>query len=237
MIKKLLIASALLAAGLSLLFFGIVIPEISKYTGNNPALWEPDISQLEANTALLNNQHERVLFVGSSSIRLWRTLANDMSPFTIIQHGFGGATINDVVHFSDRLINAFDPSAVVIFAGTNDITPRKVRPATEMLVAYQRLVKKIRKDLPSAPIIFIAITPSPHRWSVWPQASETNRLLSDFINSQDKLYLVDTSSELLNSDDKPDKSFYRLDGLHLSTKGYAVWSQQVKAELLKHIQP
>ena len=237
MIKKILLASVLLVAGLSLLFFSVVMPEISKYTGNNPTLWEPDIAQLEANTALLNKHHERVLFVGSSSIRLWRTLADDMSPLTIIQHGFGGATINDVVHFSDRLINAFNPRAVVIFAGTNDITPRKVRPATEMLAAYQRLVKNIRQDLPSAPIIFIAITPSPHRWSVWPQASETNRLLSDFINSQDNLYLVDTSSGLLNSDGKPDKSFYRLDGLHLSAKGYAVWAKRVKAELFKHIQP
>ena len=106
-----------------------------------------------------------------------------------------------------------------------------------MLGAYRRLVSNIRHDLPTTPIIFIAITPSPHRWSVWPQASETNRLLSDFINSQDNLYLVDTSSGLLNSGGKPDKSFYRLDGLHLSAKGYAVWAKRVKAELFKHIQP
>ena len=237
MIKKILLASVLLVAGLSLLFFSVVMPEISKYTGNNPTLWEPDIAQLEANTALLNKHHERVLFVGSSSIRLWRTLADDMSPLTIIQHGFGGATINDVVHFSDRLINAFNPRAVVIFAGTNDVTPRQVRPATEMLAAYQRLVDNIRQDLPFTPIIFIAITPSPHRWSVWPQACETNRLLSDFINRQDNLYLVDTSSGLLSRDGNPDKSFYRLDGLHLSAKGYAVWTKQIKAELLKYIQP
>jgi lysophospholipase L1-like esterase len=213
------------------------MPEISKYAGNNPTLWEPDIAKLEANTALLNKHHERVLFVGSSSIRFWHTLADDMSPLTIIQHGFGGATINDVVHFSDRLINAFNPRAVVIFAGTNDVTPRQVRPATEMLAAYQRLVNNIRQDLPFTPIIFIAITPSPHRWSVWPQACETNRLLSDFINRQDNLYLVDTSSGLLSRDGSPDKSFYRLDGLHLSAKGYAVWAKQIKAELLKYIQP
>ncbi len=236
MIKKILLASVLLVAGLSILFLSVVMPEIRKYAGNNPSLWEPDIAQLEANTTMLNKHHERVLFVGSSSIRLWRTLANDMSPLPIIQHGFGGATINDVVHFSDRLINAFNPLAVVIFAGTNDITPRKVRPATEMLAAYQQLVNNIRQDLPSAPIIFIAITPSPIRWSVWPHASETNRLLSDFINSQENLYLIDTSPELLGSDGKPDESFYRLDGLHLSTKGYAIWAKLVKAELLRHIQ-
>ena len=237
MTRKFLLSSVLLVAGLSLFFFSVIMPELSKYAGNNPTLWEPDIAQLEANSALLNKHHERVLFVGSSSIRLWRTLADDMSPLTIIQHGFGGATINDVVHFSDRLINAFNPRAVVIFAGTNDITPRKVRPATEMLAAYQRLIKNIRQDLASTPIIFIAITPSPNRWSVWPQASETNHLLSNFINNQDNLYLVDTSSGLLSRDGKPDKSFYRLDGLHLSDKGYAVWAKQVKAELLKHIQP
>ena len=128
MIKKNLLGSVLSVAGLSLLFYSVVMPEISKYAGNNPTLWEPDIAKLEANTALLNKHHERVLFVGSSSIRFWQTLADDMSPLTIIQHGFGGATINDVVHFSDRLINAFNPRAVVIFAGTNDVTPRQVRP-------------------------------------------------------------------------------------------------------------
>ena len=99
MIKKKSLASMLLVTALSLFFLSVVMPEISKYTGNNPTLWEPDIAQLEANTALLNKHHERVLFVGSSSIRLWRTLAVDMRPLTIIQHGFRGATINHVVQF------------------------------------------------------------------------------------------------------------------------------------------
>jgi lysophospholipase L1-like esterase len=237
MLKKVLLASILVIMGITLLFYRVVMPEISKYAGNNPTLWEPDIAQLEAKTALLNNHHERVLFVGSSSIRFWQTLAIDMSPFSVIQHGFGGATVNDVVHFSDRLINAFNPRAVVVFVGTNDITPRQVRSTTEMLGAYRRLVSNIRHDLPTTPIIFIAITPSPHRWSVWPQASETNRLLNDFINSQNNLYLVDTSSGLLGGDGRPDKSFYRLDGLHLGDKGYAVWTKRVKAKLLQHIQP
>ena len=175
MIRKFLLSSVLLVAGLSLFFYSVIMPELSKYAGNNPTLWEPDIAQLEANTALLNKHHERVLFVSSSSIRLWRTLADDMSPLTIIQHGFGGATINDVVHFSDRLINAFNPRAGVVFAGTNDITPEKLdQQQEEMLAAYQRLIKNIRQDLASTPIILLPVL-RPESLVSQPQAgNETN---------------------------------------------------------------
>tara|TARA_B100000767_G_scaffold86434_1_gene83065 strand:+ start:3855 stop:4568 length:714 start_codon:yes stop_codon:yes gene_type:complete len=237
MVKKKLSLLALIIIALSVFLFGLVQTQINKYSGNGSYLWEPEIIELEANTARLNDHTNRVLFIGSSSIRFWSTLTQDMYPFTVIQHGFGGAKVNDVIYFSDRLINAYDPRAVVIFVGTNDISLREVTSAEAMLAAYQQLINNIRQDLSTTPIIFIAITPSPQRWKLWAFASQANQLLTEYVNTQDNIFIVDTSSELLGDDGEPDGSFYKFDGLHLNSKGYAVWTQIVKAELLRRLQP
>ena len=236
LIKKKLSILVFVIIGLSVFLSGLITAEINKYSGNHSHLWEPEIIALEANTAQLNDHKNRVLFIGSSSIRFWNTLEQDMHPFMTIQHGFGGAKINDIIYFSDRLINAFDPRAVIIFVGSNDINLRQVTPADKMLAAYQHLIKNIRQDLTTTPIIFIAITPSPLRWRIWASASQVNQLLTEYINTQDNIFIVDTSSELLDADGKPDKSFYKIDGLHLNNQGYAVWAKIIKTELLRRLQ-
>ncbi|MDX1736297.1 MAG: GDSL-type esterase/lipase family protein, partial [Halioglobus sp.] len=158
----------------------LVWPAWSIYSGlqkarsEDPLVWEQDIRALEEATRDLYPPGKGVVFVGSSSIRLWRTLAEDMAPIPVIQHGFGGAKLNDVVHYAERLINAYQPRALVVFAGTNDITPEAAKTPQVLLSSYQALVKTVRAAQPQLPVYFIAITPSVRRWQVWDIARETN---------------------------------------------------------------
>lgn len=231
MLKRVLIGLAVLIVVGVALFGFLLYPELQKAASEDPAVWEEDIAALEAATAGLHPPGEGIVFIGSSSIRLWSTLAEDMSPLPVIQHGFGGAKLNDVVVYAERLVNAYRPRAVVVFVGTNDIDPNASKEPAVLLASYQAFVARVRKDQPDLPILYIGITPSPLRWAVWDIAVETNHLITAYSDSDPNLHFIDTSPGLLGPDGEPIREHYIFDGLHLSESGYAVWTSIIRPRL------
>ena len=207
----------------------------SKSRSEDPTVWEADIAALEARTAGMFAPGEAVVFIGSSSIRLWQTLAEDMAPIPVLRHGFGGAKLGDAVHYAERLVNAYTPRAVVVFVGSNDVKPEAAKTPQAILGSYQSFVEVVRADDPDLPIFFIGITPSPLRWSVWPIAREANALIEGWILEDPNHFYIDTSVGLLGTDGRPKRDHYVQDGLHLSAKGYAVWTGLVRPLLLAQL--
>ena len=205
------------------------------FVERDPRIWEKDIIALEEKTRTNLDNSDRILFVGSSSIRLWPNLEENMHPFKIIQHGFGGARINDVLFYSDRLINQFFPKAVVIFVGTNDINLKAIKPAEKIKDDFVKLIDKIKIDLPETPIFYINITPSPKRWSVWKHSIKTNNLILESSKKLYNVFTIDTCIELIGVDGEPDPNMYQHDKLHLSQKGYDVWKKIIKKILLEKL--
>ncbi|MEE3327502.1 MAG: GDSL-type esterase/lipase family protein [Myxococcota bacterium] len=211
--------------------------EIRKALDDDPAVYTEDIAELVARTRAGPAPEGAVVFIGSSSIRLWSTLERDMQPLPVIQHGFGGAKLADVEFYADTLVNAFHPRAVVVFAGTNDIHPLSSTAPETLFETYQGFVARVRTDLPEVPIYFIGITPSPRRWSVWERAQETNRLVRAWSDRDPSLFYIETGPALLGEDGEPDPDHYRLDGLHLSPQGYAIWTEIIRTRLMTDLQP
>lgn len=209
--------------------------QISKSISEDPLVWEEDIVALEAVTRGQCPPDTCVVFVGSSSIRFWDTIVADMAPIRVIQHGFGGAKLNDIVHYAPRLVNNYRPRAVVIFAGTNDIDPHAHKAPGDLLQSYQALVEVVHEALPDIPLYYIGITPSILRWSVWPIAQEANRMISDWSETSNRLHFIDTSGALLDDNGEPDEANYVLDGLHLSERGYEQWTNVIRPRLLDEI--
>jgi len=209
--------------------------ELAKARSEDPLVWEADIQALEAGSAGRFAPGEAVVFIGSSSIRLWRTLAEDMAPVPVLQHGFGGAKLNDAVHYADRLVSAFRPRAVVLFAGSNDIHPGATKSPQALLDGYREFVARVRREQPALPVFFIAITPSPLRWEVWHVAVETNELIRAWSDTQTGLYFIDTGPALLDSSGEPDPDNYLFDGLHLNARGYAIWTSIIRPRLLAEL--
>jgi len=209
--------------------------EISKSQSEDPLVWEENIQVLEERTADRFAPGEPVVFIGSSSIRFWTSLDQDMAPIPVLRHGFGGAKLNDVVHYARRLVNAYQPRAVVVFAGTNDISPEAAKEPAVLLASYQDFVDIVRAEDPELPIFFIAITPSVLRWSVWPVAQEANRLIAAYIETDNNHYFIDTSPGLLGENGEPIREHYVFDGLHLSESGYAVWKDVVRDHLSREL--
>jgi len=238
MMKK---AIKIIGVLLGLLLLGISWPawqlygEIRNARSESPLVWEEAVSALESKTRNLHAPGQAVVFIGSSSIRLWDTLEEDMSPIPVIQHGFGGAKLNAIVHYAERLVSAYRPRAVVVFAGTNDIDPAASKAPEVLLASYQAFVQKVRSKQPELPIFYIGITPSPRRWAVWPIAQSTNRLIENWSKADPNLHFIDTSAALLGSNGEPNRDNYFFDGLHLSKRGYGIWREIIRQRLLDEL--
>jgi lysophospholipase L1-like esterase len=164
-----------------------------------------------------------VLFVGSSSIRFWAT-AEAFPGQAVVNRGFGGSELSDVLHFYDQLIARYSPARVVLYAGDNDIASGK--SVTQVFDDYLELVQRIRGDFPEAEILFISIKPSRARWDQWPAMATANTRIREYTMSHPKLVYVDLASPLLDDNGQPG-DVYIADGLHLNERGYHLWQQHL----------
>lgn len=209
--------------------------ELRKGASEDPAVWEETIRELEADTRARGPLDAPVLFIGSSSIRLWDSLDEDMAPLVTINHGFGGSKLGDIVHYADRLVNAFTPRAVVVYCGSNDITPQKAKPTEVLLARFRSFVEIVRRDLPDVPIYYIGIKPTPRRWSVWPQVQETNAAIRSFAEATPGLHYIETGPGFINAAGEPDPGYFIFDGLHLNDRGYEEWTRVLRPRLLRDL--
>jgi lysophospholipase L1-like esterase len=201
-----------------------------------PNVFEKEIIALEAKDKTETYSKEAVLFIGSSSIKYWKNMAADLAPIPVIQRGFGGANFSDVLLYTPRLVYPHEFKAVAVFVA-NDITggPKDKKPA-EVEAMFRYFVKQIRKKNNKAPIFFIALTPTPLRWKVWPQASQANDLIEAYCKTQNDLFFIKTKEAYLNAEGQPIKDYFVSDNLHQNEKGYAVWSGIIKNEIMDKLQ-
>ena len=193
--------------------------------------WEWTIARFEAQDRLRPPPAGAIVFTGSSSITFWKTLAEDMAPLPVINRGFGGSKIDQVARFVDRIVLPYRPSAVVLFAGTNDIAGPKPATAEQVFQGYLAFVENVRAALPEAPIYYISITPAPSRWKLWPIAREANERIRAYSDAHPHLHFIDLTDAILGPNGKPDRSLFRIDRLHPNKRGYAVWTAVIKPVL------
>jgi lysophospholipase L1-like esterase len=191
--------------------------------------WEKQIQAFEAADKTNPPPQGAVVFVGSSSIRLWTTLAQDFTEFPVVNRGFGGSQIADSVRYAERIVIAYKPKIVVLYAGGNDLTVGKT-PA-QVAADFEEFVTKVRAALPDTWIVYISVNPSKARWNQLDATQELNRRVAESVQGKPRLAFIDTHSKLLGPDGKYRDDLLR-DGLHLNAKGYELWCAIIKPELL-----
>src|SRR5262249_22553589 len=141
------------------------------------------------------------LFVGSSSIRLWKTLAQDFPNHRVINRGFGGSQIADVTAYADRVILPYKPKLILVYAGDNDIAAD--RAPEQVLADFQALAKAIHGTLPEVRILFISIKPSISRWPLVEKIKAANQLVDEFTRHDARLGFIDVFTPMLGADGRP----------------------------------
>lgn len=172
-----------------------------------------------------------IVFVGSSSIRLWSTLARDMAPLPVLNRGFGGSQLAHVVYYAEETILRYAPRAVVVYAGDNDLDASSAKTADDVAADFARLVEIVRARLPETRLYFLSIKPSKLRWARWPEMQRANALIAARCARDPRLAFVDVATVLLGANGQPRDEVYRFDGLHLNETGYAEWTRIVRARL------
>jgi glycerophosphoryl diester phosphodiesterase len=197
--------------------------------------WENDIQKFEQLDKNEKYSKDAILFAGSSSIRLWTTLEKDMAPYPVIQRGFGGSKLSDLAVYAGRIFDPHPCRAIVIFIANDISGSDQDKTPREVAGLFRNVLKTIRKTHPETPVFWIAVTPTPLRWKVWPEIGKANILIKDICENQKNTYFIRTDYAFLNKSGQPINEFFRDDKLHLTEKGYAVWTEVIKKELMKVI--
>jgi len=202
---------------------------IRESEGFPPVFWEPSIAAYEASDAENPPDPGSIVFVGSSSILFWETLADDMAPMPVLNRGFGGSTILNVTHFADRIVLPYEPSAIVFYAGDNDVFFGLSSDCT--FVDFEAFVAHIREAAPNTPIYYISIKPSPARWALWEEMRQANELIEALTATDSTLNFIDVSEAMLDPQGQPIEVLYQQDGLHLTAAGYELWTSIIRPRL------
>lgn len=170
-----------------------------------------------------------VVFVGSSSIRLWADLESQFGTTAVVKRGFGGSRMSDCARYADRLVLAYRPRLVVVYAGDNDLA--EGRTPQQVLESFQEFVDQVRAELPETRVAYLSIKPSPLRAALMPAAFETNALIRAYSASAPNLDYIDVYSKMLDAQGRPRSELYLADALHLNPAGYAVWKSAIADHL------
>ena len=198
-----------------------------------PSRWEKALRDFAAMDQLKPPRHGAVVFVGSSSVRLWSGLEGQFGSTAVLKRGFGGARLSDCIENLEQLVVKYRPRLVVLYAGDNDLADG-VAPG-EVLRRFVVLAERIRERLPKARLAFVSIKPSPARQQLLLQVRVANRLIESYVQGREGLAYVDVFNAMLDSDGLPRRELFAPDELHLNADGYALW-RAVLAPLLGRYQ-
>jgi lysophospholipase L1-like esterase len=183
--------------------------------------FEDEIVHFEAADRISPPQKGSVVFVGSSSIRVWPNLQADFPNSKVLQRGFGGSTLAQVDHYAPRIVLPYCPRLIVLYAGDNDLA--EGRSPEQILADFKTFVGLVRSPMPNTRIVFVSIKPSTARVALLEKMREANALIRQYIAADPSLTYVDVFTPMLGPTGLPRGELFQSDGLHMNAQGYAIW--------------
>jgi lysophospholipase L1-like esterase len=193
--------------------------------------WEKDIARFEQTDRTNPPPKRALLFIGSSTIGRWKSLAQDFPKQRVINRGFGGSEIVDSTHFADRIVFPCEPRMIFIRAGGNDIFAGK--SPEQVFADFKDFVAKIHSRLSQAEIVFISLSPSISRWSQAGKEKALNDMVEAYTHRAPRLKFIDTYNLPLGADGKPRAELFVADKLHFNEEGYKLLVERVRPFLPK----
>jgi lysophospholipase L1-like esterase len=205
----------------------------SAINAQQPPPFYDDIQAFKAQDTDSMPPRDAILFVGSSSFTMWKDVQDYFPGHTIINRGFGGSTLQDVVRYANDVIIPYHAKQVVIYCGENDVAYSDETTAQMVLERFKVLFNIIRDDNPAVPVAFISLKPSPSRQQLWPVMKEANRLIKKYLAGKRKTAFIDVWPKMFNKDGTIMKDIFIEDNLHMNAKGYRIWQKLIEPYLIK----
>ena len=191
-----------------------------------PPFWN-EIAEFKRRDSIQHPPANAILFVGSSSFRKWTNVQDYFPGYTIINRGFGGSSLDDVIRYAPAIIYPYHPKQVVIYCGDNDLASGKKMTGKKVYKKFVRLYEMIRKRLGNVDIVFVSIKPSPSRESLMPEMEQANDLIRNFIAERAHAAFVDVYHLMLTPEGRPIDNLFVGDKLHMNEKGYRIWQAAI----------
>jgi lysophospholipase L1-like esterase len=192
-----------------------------------------DIRKFKVSDSISPPPRNAILFFGSSSFTLWKDVQNYFPGFTIINRGFGGSSLPDLIRYAGDIVFPCNPKQVVIYCGENDFASSDTLTPTEVTSRFIQLFDRIRLKMPGVRVTYVSMKPSPSRWHLAGKFVAANRSIRKFLNKQHNTGYVDVWHKMLEKKKQPLTGIYLPDQLHMNSKGYEIWKKAITPYLIK----
>ena len=222
--------------GLSVAF--PIYMDYQKTVSDDPMVWEGDIQEFRNSDRASGIPDHPIVFVGSSSIRLWENLKGTISNRPVLNRGFGGARIADIEYYLEDLVLKYNPDMVVLYVGVIDLALEKGEIKDSVFESLYTLSKSIREELPSAKIAIVALRPSPYRKETFSEYARFNRNIKRVSEKDSHIYYIDANGSVVDESGALRKDIYSFDRQHLNEIGYSLWGSEIEgsiSEILKEL--
>lgn len=211
----------------------LVLLLVALYTQVQAQPFADEINAFKKQDSMHYPAKHSIVFVGSSSFRKWVKMKEAFPNYPVINRGFGGSTLPDVIRYVKDIVIAYQPRQVIVYCGDNDLASSDTVTAAIVLQRFTTLFGMIRKALPYAEIDFLSIKPSPSRWNLAPAMVQANDLVKAYLKKQQHARFIDVYHPMLDANGKVREDLFTEDRLHMNDKGYAIWQKIIQPYLLK----
>lgn len=213
----------LILAVIALVFFG----------NTNAQPFAEDIAAFRKQDSISFPGTGKILFVGSSSFTMWKDVQNYFPGYPIINRGFGGSSLTDLIYYADQVIFPYQPKQIIIYCGENDFAANDSLYPAQVAERFEKLFTLIRERFPKVPIAYISMKPSPSRKHLMPKFNVANVMIKSFLKRKRKTKFIDVYRAMLQPDGSPMEDIFLEDKLHMNSKGYAIWQKIIKPILVR----
>lgn len=192
-----------------------------------------DIGAFKKSDSIQFPAPNQILFVGSSSFTFWKDVQNYFPEYPILNRGFGGSTLKDLIYYFDAIVKPYRARQIVIYSGENDLAYDKTATPDTVIKRFKILFSKIRTANPKVPVTYVSMKPSPSRKNLMLVYEDANELIRRFLKSKKRTSFVDVYHPMLDASGNPQKELFLADSLHMKAIGYALWQKEIKPFLKK----
>ena len=200
---------------------------------NNALPFAGDIAAFKKEDSVRFPAKNQILFIGSSSFTRWTGIQAAFPDHKILNRGFGGSSLADVINYADEIIFPYHPKQIVVYCGENDIAGADTVTGRMVFERFKTLFSIIRKKLPGVSIAYVSMKPSPSRWHMKEKMIEGNNLIRKFLAKQKQTKYISVWFAMLGPNGKPMSTLFVEDNLHMNHHGYAIWQKIIKPHLIK----
>ena len=215
----------------AILFF-LIWTTVSFAQDQKPAFWD-DIQAFKKQDSLSFPPKNAILFVGSSSFTMWKDVQTYFPGYIIINRGFGGSSLPDVIRYTKDVIFPYYPKQIVIYCGENDLAASDTVTAKLVFNRFMQLFTIVRNQFPKAKVTYISMKPSPSRQLLLSKMISGNEMIKKYLSSKKGTSYVDVYREMIDDEGKPRTDLFLDDNLHMNKTGYAIWQKSIEPHLLK----